>query len=387
MVRLPGASRWRPFDAMVIALAVATQVEVWVAVVPGPVVVVVLVGLVTTLPLLWRRKFPLLAPVTVFVALASSAFADREFGSVTTGYLAWLAAVWAVGAHNDVQPAIVGAAFGFATVAVATQRDPRVTTENLVNAFLVGGAVWLVALVLQIRASRTAAAEERATRLERDHDERARAAVADERARIARELHDVVAHSVSVMTVQAGAARMLLQTAPDRAAEPLLAVEEAGRQALAELRRLLGILRWDGAEPVTAHQPVLAPQPGLEDLPRLAATVREAGLPVEMIVAGEPRPLAAGIELTAYRIVQEALTNTLKHAGPARAHVTVRHTPNALLLEISDDGKVSAANGEGHGVVGMRERAALYGGDLQAGPLPGGGFGVRVRLPVEAGQP
>jgi signal transduction histidine kinase len=243
--------------------------------------------------------------------------------------------------------------------------------------------VWLVALVIQVRGKRTAAAEERATRLERDHDERARVAVAEERARIARELHDDVVHSVSVMTVQAGAARMMLQSAPDRAAEPLTAVEDAGRQALAELRRLLGILREDGAGPVTGQDPMLSPQPGLDDLPPLLVSVREAGLPVDLTVLGEPRSLPAGIELAAYRIVQEALTNTLKHAGPARARVTIRHAPDAVLLEITDDGDASTVAGEGHGIVGMHERVALYGGELRAGPLPGRGFGVQVRLPVD----
>ena len=205
--------------------------------------------------------------------------------------------------------------------------------------------------------------------------------MADERARIARELHDVIAHSVTVMTVQAGAARMLLPGDPQRAVEPLLAVEETGHQALAEMRRLLGILREvDG-------QPVLAPQPGLKDLTRLAVAVREAGLPVEMAVEGTPRPLPAGIELAAYRILQEALTNTLKHAGAARAHVTVRYAPEAVFLEVCDDGRVPPADGHGHGLVGMRERATLYGGELDAGPLPGGGYAVRARLPIEPAQP
>jgi signal transduction histidine kinase len=212
-------------------------------------------------------------------------------------------------------------------------------------------------------------------------EERARAAVAGERARIARELHDVIAHSVSVMTVQAGAARLLLDGDPHRAAEPLLAVEETDRQALAEMRRLLGVLRDDAGEPE------LVPQAGLKDLPMLATTIREAGLEVAMTVEGPQRPLPAGVELAAYRILQEALTNTLKHARAARAQVTVRYEPGCVLLEVRDDGRMPPGDGQGHGLLRMRERAALYGGELDAGPTPNGGFAVRARLPVESADP
>jgi len=180
------------------------------------------------------------------------------------------------------------------------------------------------------------------------------------------------------MTVQAGAARLLLRTDPERAVEPLLAVEETGRQALTELRRLLGVLRADGG----TH--TLAPQPGIGDLPMLADTVREAGLPVELTVEGAARPLPAGVGLAAYRIAQEALTNTLKHAGPAHARVVVRYTPDRVLVEVSDDGRGPRADERGHGLIGMRERAVVYGGQLQAGPRDGGGFVVRASLPIEA---
>jgi signal transduction histidine kinase len=202
--------------------------------------------------------------------------------------------------------------------------------------------------------------------------------VGEERRRIARDLHDVVAHAVGVMTVQAGAARLVLEDDPSRAREPLLAVEQAGRQALGELRRLLGILRRDEREPA------LRPQPGLAALQELAAQAERAGLPVELIFEGAPARLPAGLDLAAYRIVQEALTNTRKHAGPARARVAVRYAPEALELEITDDGRPAANGGSGHGLIGMRERVALYGGQLDAGPRPQGGFTIHAHLPLQA---
>jgi signal transduction histidine kinase len=201
--------------------------------------------------------------------------------------------------------------------------------------------------------------------------------VVEERARIARELHDVVAHSVSVMTVQTGAVRRLLTPDQERERETLLAVERTGREALNEMRRLLGMLR------ATDEAEGLAPQPSLRQLDTLVEQVREAGLPVELKVEGAPVDLPPGLDLSAYRIVQEALTNALKHAGPARATVAVRYGPDELELEIADDGRGAAnGTGTGGGLVGMRERAALVGGRLEAGPRNGGGYAVRARLPL-----
>jgi signal transduction histidine kinase len=372
----------RGLDACIVAFAIAIEIELWVTDVPGSTALLVPAVLLYTLPLLLRRRFPFLAPVFVFAVQASLSFADpAAIGSIDTGVFAMLLTFWVVGACNDGQQAVAGLCIGVATLAIIVREDVRVSFGEAAQVALLGFLTWLVALLLARRARLAADAEARAARLERDQEERARIAMADERARIARELHDVIAHSVTVMTVQAGAARMLLLGDPQRAVEPLLAVEETGHQALAEMRRLLGILREvDG-------RPVLAPQPGLKDLTRLAAAVREAGLPVEMAVEGTPRPLPAGIELAAYRILQEALTNTLKHAGAARAHVTVRYAPEAVFLEVCDDGRVPPADGQGHGLVGMRERATLYGGELESGPLPGGGYMVRGRLPIEPAQP
>jgi signal transduction histidine kinase len=214
---------------------------------------------------------------------------------------------------------------------------------------------------------------QRARELERE--ERARVAVADERARIARELHDVVTHNVSVMVVQAAAGNDVFDTHPDRARDALQAVEETGRRALGELRRLLDVEAGDGT----------LPQPGLGRVGELVEQVRRVGLPVELTVEGTPRELPEAVDLSAYRIVQEALTNTLKHARASRATVRVRYAPLEVEVEVADDGVGAAvSDGGGRGLVGMRERVALFGGDLRAGSQPGGGFAVRARMPVGA---
>jgi signal transduction histidine kinase len=372
------------FDALVVLLAVVSEVEIWIGSVPGPKLVTVPAVLFYTLPLLLRRRFPFAAPAFAFAVQAAISFAGEEVGSLATGLAALLLAFWAAGCHHARSLAVAGLAVGIASLVVIGERDVRVEDVQVEaaqggNVILVGVAVWLAALALQRRTRRAAELEERATGLEREREARARATVAEERARIARELHDVVAHCVSVMTVQAGAARLLLDEEPRRAVEPLLAVEETGRQALAEMRRLLEILRRDTTETG------LAPEPGLVELRALVERCERAGLPVELAIEGErERALASGVDLAAYRVVQEALTNAIKHAGPARAWVTVRHTGQSLELEIRDDGRAMPKNGDhGHGLVGMRERVALYGGDLEAGPRAGGGYAVHARFPLE----
>jgi signal transduction histidine kinase len=219
--------------------------------------------------------------------------------------------------------------------------------------------------------------ERRADMAERERDLAAREAVVEERARIARELHDAIAHNVSMMVVQAGAERRVLHGESGATREVLETIERIGRGALTEMRRLVGMLRSDNVDE-------LAPQPALDDLPRLVAQVREAGLPVELQVDGERRELPVGIELSAYRIVQEALTNALKYAGDARASVHIRYGPDSLELEIIDDGAGASAGvpSGGHGLVGIRERVALYGGRFDAGRRPSGGFAIRVLLPI-----
>ena len=369
--------RW--FDTLVILVAVVSLVEIWLASVPGPRLVLVPAVLLWTLPLLLRARFPFAAPVFCFVVQMLSTLAGDAVGGVLTAYAALLLTFWAVGAHNRRPQTLAGAAIGVATLLVATERDVRIDASEMLSAIVTGALLTLVAYAVQGRERRATELEKRAEHLEQEREEHERAAVAEERTRIARELHDVVAHCVSVMTVQAGAARLLLDENPRGANEPLLAVEETGRQALAEMRRLLEILRGETTERG------LAPEPGLGELRTLVESCVGAGLPVELTVEGEPEaPLAPGVDLAAYRVVQEALTNAIKHAGPARAWVTVRYATRALELEIGDDGRATATNGDhGHGLVGMRERVDLYGGDLEAGPRAGGGYAVHARFPLE----
>jgi signal transduction histidine kinase len=224
--------------------------------------------------------------------------------------------------------------------------------------------------------------EEQAARIESEREEEARRAVARERARIARELHDVVAHSVGLMTVQAGAANLVFSTNPDAALSSLSSIERTGRLALGELRRLLGVLRSDG------EGGELSPQPGLDRLGELVADVEKAGVEVELSVEGDLEDLPTALGLSAYRILQEGLTNVLKHAGPsARAHVVIRRAQRELVLEIADDGRGAASEAPklvgGHGLIGMQERVALFGGKMATGPRRGGGFFVRTEIPLE----
>ncbi|MDQ4055582.1 MAG: sensor histidine kinase, partial [Actinomycetota bacterium] len=210
--------------------------------------------------------------------------------------------------------------------------------------------------------------------------ESARRAVADERARIARELHDLVAHSMGVIVIQAQGAQRAIDPSPERAREALASIERAGRSGMAELRRLLGLLTETGDDADST-----APQPGLDQLPDLVDRVRATGLAVDLAVEGDVRPLPAGLELTGYRIVQEAITNVLKHAGATTVDVRVRYQPDSLDIDVRDHGRgsASAATNGGHGLVGMRERVGLYGGSVTAGPRPEGGFSVRARIPVD----
>jgi signal transduction histidine kinase len=239
---------------------------------------------------------------------------------------------------------------------------------------------WVLGDSMRYRRGYYSGLEDRAARLEAERHAQAKIAAAAERARIARELHDIVAHHVSVMVVQADGARYALRTDPGRAETALTAISATGRQALTEMRRLLGVLRSAG------EQSGLAPVPGLGELRELLDQARAAGLEVSYTLTGTPRELPEGAELAAYRVVQESLTNTRKHGGlAATAAVTLRYEPDGLTVEVTDDGIASPGNEPaGHGLAGMRERIAMYGGTVQAGPLPGGGFGVTARLPCPA---
>jgi signal transduction histidine kinase len=276
-----------------------------------------------------------------------------------------------------VSVALVGAAIPLAAIEPG---DPVAFTDIAFFAVLFG-APWVGGRVLRHRSEREHALEGRAARLEVERDTRAREAVADERTRIARELHDVVAHAISLIVLQARGGRRLIADDPDETRRALDVIERAGEQALVEMRRLLGLLRHDEAEPT------LAPPPSLRRIDELVAGIRASGLAVEVVVEGDPVELPPGVDVSAYRIVQEALTNALKHAGPARAQVTVTYGADAVDLAILDDGPGGAsANGGGYGLAGMRERVAIYGGRLESGPRPEGGYALRVRLPLPAAR-
>jgi signal transduction histidine kinase len=244
---------------------------------------------------------------------------------------------------------------------------------------------WVIGDNIRTRRAYLAELEARATRLEREREEKAEREVIEERTRIARELHDVIAHNVSVMVVQASAGEELFDADPERARESLSSVAATGRAALTELRRLLGVIRVEESDRPAASY---TPQPGMEYLDELVRQVRETGLAVGLSVLGEPRELPEGVGLCAYRIVQEALTNTLRHAKASEAHVSVRYAPDALELQVLDDGRGAPATnggpGTGHGLIGMRERVALFGGELSARSRPDQGYEVRARIPLES---
>ncbi len=330
-------------------------------------------ALLMTLPLAWRRRAPLPVAAVVMGALVFESLAVGSAPTPDSPLVGWLLAIYSVAAHCGRAGALVGGAVSLAAGLV------WIGIDDFFFPVVVFGGAWLAGRMVRQGEVHARMVEERSAALDRERVANARAAAAEERAQIARELHDILSHSVSVMVVQAGAERMAQGS--DRAAtgETLEAIERTGRQALIEMRRLLGLLRVGGEPP--AH----TPQPTLGELDELIAQVREAGLPVELQVEGEPAALPPAVAVSAYRIVQEALTNVLKHAGPAQARVVVRYAGRELELEIADDGRGSAAvRDAGHGLVGMRERVALYGGDFDAGASNGGGFVVRARLPLAA---
>ena len=376
-------ARHRWFDALVLAFvgvglaeAVLTQNDKNGPL--GPMWFDILAMLGIILPLFLRRRFPFYAPVASGVVFASSSFVDGRF--VPHGLIPTLTALTAfvcLGLVRDRTQAIAGVAFGIGVNAIIAHNDPRGGAGNFVVSSMFFTVGWGIGFALSRKFSETEEARERAARAERERAERARLAVAEERTRIARELHDVVGHSVSVMTVQASAARRLLRPHQEKEREALLVVEQTGREALAEMRRMVGVLR----RPEEA--PALAPQPSLEHLDKLVAHTREARLRVDLRIEGQPESLPAGLDLTAYRLVQEGLTNTIKHARAQQAEVVVRYGDGHVEVTVSDDG-AGGGDGEsgGHGLVGMRERVSVYGGEFDAGPQAGGGFRLRARLPL-----
>jgi signal transduction histidine kinase len=367
-------------DALLaLAIAIALELQVVLGGEPGAAAVSVVAALAITLPLAWRRRAPLAIVLAYAVISPLQGLLGGELftgdppliGALVAGVLAF----YSLGAHAPDRQATIGLLAGIAGMWTGVLASGEIDVQSFVfSAGLVGLAPWLAG-----RANR--ARRLRAEALDRERDQRARVAASEERQRIARELHDVVAHGVVLMVLQAQGARRILDHDADRAREALEAIEETGQTALAEIRRSLGILRDD-----RAHAE-LAPQRNLDDLGTLVDEMRAAGLNVDLRVEGRRRQLGDGIDRSAYRIVQEALTNTIKHAGLVRAHVTVSYEPNGLVLEVVDEGGGAAADdggGAGQGLAGMRERVRLHGGELDAHPVAGRGFVVHARIPVAA---
>ena len=330
---------------------------------------VTVVSLVATGSVAVRRRYPLAVGIVVpmLFAVQQALITDPQ---ILASAVAYFCDLYALAVWTTTRRFAIGLVT-LITGSLLAALGPALSFTN--TFFFTAVSVIVMLLVRRVVGDR----ERRAQLAERERDVAAREAVVEERARIARELHDVIAHHVSMIVLQAGAERSVLDDSNASTRDVLETVERSGRSALTEMRRLLGMLRSDESDPLT-------PQPGLGDVPVLVGQLREAGLPVELQIEGERRTLPAGIELSAYRIVQEALTNALKHAGDAHARVHIRYGPDSLELEIADDGEGedTRAPGGGHGLVGMRERVALYGGRFQANPAPGGGFIVRVALPT-----
>ncbi len=329
--------------------------------------------------LLLRRRFPFGSPAALWVLSAVLSFLDgRLIVSQPGVFLAGLGAALLLGNLRDLRHARVGLAIVLTAATIIVFNDPERTVAELTFTpalFVIG---WLVGFALHSRAQQTEAAEERADRAESGREAAARVAVAEERGRIARELHDVVAHAVSVMVLQVGAVRHRMPESNVADRDALKNAEEAGRAALTEMRRLLSAMRQDGDELE------LLPHPGLNDLNALVAGVRAAGLDVQLEIHGDPFPLPPGLDLSAYRVLQEGLTNTLKHARARRAQVTVCYGDGDLQVEVRDDGQGSSTDdGLGHGLVGIGERVKIFGGDMSAGTSEAGGFVLRARLPID----
>ena len=379
--RAPSGLDW----LVALALGIIALLELQSGVFPGPVGVTAVAQLAAIVPVAFRRVAPLAA-----IAISAAVFLPYVIvyrGAFVAGVsvadaATMLLLVYSVGRHTQGRRLLVGAAFALlfaAQPSIAGQTRP---SEWAVNFIIDGGALGL-GVALRVQTERSIALAVAADRARRVQEATAQAAVHEERARIARELHDVVAHNVGLIVLQAGGARSVLATNPERARTALRQVEETGRQTLTEMRHLVGILREDEYE---ARQPL----PRLERLPVLIDEARVGGLTVDLAVEGSPVELPAGLELAAYRLIEEALTNVRKHAPTSHAQVLLSYEPDRLRIEVSDDGgstgaaaaPVRDASDSGHGIIGMRERVRMYDGRMLAGPMPGGGFRVEATLPL-----
>jgi signal transduction histidine kinase len=384
-IRISYLAREYWFELLIGALAVAAIVDLILS--PGapssslwfdvPAVAVLM------LPLFTRRRFPFGAPAAYWILAAALSFVDGVLiPSIESLFPVGLASAALLGNLRDARQAWTGLAIVLAGITAVVYNIPGHTTAELILLPVDFGIAWAAGFALRARAEQAEAAESRATQAEREREAASRVAVAEERARIARELHDIVAHAVSVMVLQIGAVRHKLPQTLEEDKDALRGVEQAGRSALAEMRRLLGAMRQDGQDLE------LTPQPGLDSLDSLLEEVGRAGLPVRLHLAGDRFPLPRAIDLSAYRIIQEGLTNALKHASASHADVTVHYGSNELEIEIRDDGRGTATtDGLGHGLVGMRERVKIYGGEMTVGTSTGGGFVLNTRLPMSGERP
>jgi signal transduction histidine kinase len=347
---------------------------------PGSPALLTITALAAVLPVTARRRFPLAVTAVVAAAVIGQSLVTGGAPPTFASFVAVMICVYTLvreSSGRGIAAGIALVAVAVTTTAVLQARTVPVEPFDVVYPLVYFGLAGGLGAFARQRSLRLSAVEDRAAALEGELEREAELAAAEERARIARELHDVVAHGLSLMVVQAEAAEEMLTRSPEAAALPLHRVQDTGRQALAEMRRLLGVLRTtDGEHPSTV------PQPSLRRIPELVRESSDLGLPVGLVVHGERVDLAPGRELAAFRIVQEALTNVRRHAGARSACVALTWSPTALRIEVTDDGRGRTGTHAGHGLVGMRERAALYGGTLDVGPGPDGGFRVTAVLPV-----
>jgi signal transduction histidine kinase len=359
--------------AFAIALAVAFEAEIWLSSYATHRPQLGVAALAATLPLALRCRYPLLVFAAVHLSLETIRLISPDLDDQGTVFaVVGVFALYSVGANaRGAQAWFAAALVACFTALFITDDGDRFMWGDVVFGTFISGGPWFAGVMMRVRRSRE-------SRLEREKAQ-AEAAIVEERQRIARELHDVIAHAIAVVVVQARGGRRMLDHDPADSRRAFDAIERTGEQALGEMRRLLGLLRESDDELSRA------PLPSLARIADLAEQVRAAGLAVELDIEGEPVELPPGVDLSAYRIVQEALTNALKHAGPAQARVHIRFGDDAVELEIVDDGLGrGSGNGSGNGLVGLRERAAIVGGELAAGPRSGGGFAVRAALPYDS---
>jgi signal transduction histidine kinase len=375
----------------VVAFTLTSQYEIWVGPLPllagtvtGPKLAMSAVAATFSVGLAIRLRYPLLALLLVMGTFALKPVFDHFGGradlNLFEAFLSQVFIVYSTAAHTSRRRSYAGAAMIAAYQLIGYGPLLPGALNQAFGEWVFYAIAWALGKTLRYRELRGDRLEARTAELEAKRESQIQAAVTDERARIARELHDIVAHSVSLMVLQAGAARQALDREPEKARAPLLSVEATGRGAMSELRRLVSMLRQPGQEDE------LSPQPSLRHLNLLAAQMREAGLVVELHTSGGLEAIPPGVDLSAYRIAQEALTNVLKHAGATHVDLNVRCEGGAVEVLVEDDGRGPSGNGQvvgGHGLIGMRERVNLFGGRFEAGARDGGGFRVFARLPYE----